>query len=110
MNKALHAVILAVFSVACSLIWLLMKLPLFLGPNYHLPGFTALCVSLRPVMIALPIIAAAYCVWVWFRKSDRSPSWTGFFAVLMSVLMLTALPAVVSACLPLYDSLNHLAR
>jgi hypothetical protein len=110
MNKALHAVILAIFTVACSLVWLLMKLPLLLGPNHPLPGFTALCVSLRPVMIALPIIAAVYCVWVWFRKSDRSPSWTGFIAVLMSVLMLTALPAAVSAYLPLYDSLNHLVR
>src|SRR3989442_9680263 len=70
MNKVLHAVILAVFTAACSLVWLLMKLPLLLGPNHPLPGFTALCVNLRPIMIALPIMAAAYCVWVWFRKSD----------------------------------------
>src|SRR6266498_4654409 len=104
MNKVLHAVILAAFTSACSLVWFLMKLPLLLGPNHPLPGFTALCVSLRPIMIALPIMAAAYCVWIWFRKSDRLPSWTGFFAVLMSVLVLAALPAVVSAYLPLYDS------
>jgi hypothetical protein len=110
MNKTLHAIILVVFTVACSLVWLLMKLPLLLGPSHPLPGFTALCVSLRPIMIVLPIVAAAYCVWIWLRKSDKLPSWIGFFAVLMGILMLLALPAVVSAYLPLYDSLNHLAR
>ena len=109
MNKFLHAVILTGFGAACGLVWLLMKLPLLLGPGHPLPGFTQLCVSLRPIMIVLPIVAAAYCLRVWFRKTDRLPSWTGFFAVLMGVLVLVTLPAVVAAYLPLYDSLNHLA-
>ena len=109
MNKFLHAVLLAGFGAACGLVWLLMRLPLLLGPGHPLPGFTQLCVSLRPIMIALPIVAAAYCLRVWFRKADRLLSWTGFFAVLMGVLVLVTLPAVVAAYLPLYDSLNHLA-
>ena len=109
MNKFLHAVILAGFGAACGLIWLLMKLPLLLGPGHPLPGFTQLSVSLRPIVIVLPIVAAAYCLRVWFRKADKLPSWTGFFAVLMGVLVLVTLPAVVAAYLPLYDSLNHLA-
>ncbi len=109
MNKLLHSVILVVFVIACGLVWLLMKLPLLLGPGHSLPGFTQLFVSLRPLMIVLPIVAAVYCLWVWFRKAEKLPSWTGFFAVLVGVLVLVALPAVIAAYLPLYDSLNHLA-
>jgi hypothetical protein len=109
-NKLVHTLVLVVFGVGCSLVWLLMKLPLLLGPGHPLPGFTQLCVSLRPIMIVLPIVAAAYCLWIWFRKPDKLPSWTGFFAVLTGVLLLVTLPAVVAAYLPLYDSLNHLAR
>ena len=109
-NKLAHTLVFAVFGVACSLVWLLMKLPLLLGPGHPLPGFTQLCVSLRPIMVLLPIAAGAYCVWIWFRKADRLPSWTGFFAVLMGALVLVSLPAVVAAYLPLYDSINRLAR
>ncbi len=114
MNKFLHAVILAVFGVACSLVWLLMKLPLLLGPGYRalypLPMFTELCVSLRPVMIVLPLVAAVYCLWIWFHKADRVPSWIGFFAIAMGVLALVMLPAMIAAYLPLYNSLNQLPR
>ena len=110
MNKFLHSVILAVFGVACGLVWLLMKLPLLLGPRHPLPAFTELCVNLRPVMVVLPILAAVYCLWIWFRKADRLPSWIGFFAVSMGILVLVTLPALVAAYLPLYSSLNQLPR
>jgi hypothetical protein len=76
--------------------------------NPSLPGFTELCISLRPVVIALPILAAAYCVWVWFRKAGRVPSWVGFFAATMGMLVLVALPAMVAAYLPLLSALNQL--
>jgi hypothetical protein len=109
MNKFLHSVILVVFCVACGLVWLLMKLPLLLGPGHPLPGFTAISVSLRPVMVVLPIVAAVYCLWIWLRKADKLPSWTGFFAVSMGVLVLVTLTALVAAYLPLYDALSHLA-
>ena len=108
MNKIFHSVILVVFIIACGLVWLLMKLPLLLGPGHPLPGFTQLCVNLRPMIIVLPIVATIYCLWVWFRKAERLPPWTGFFAVLMGVLVLVTLPAVIAAYLPLYDSLNQL--
>ena len=107
-NKLAHTLVLTGFGVACSLVWLLMKLPLLLGPGHTLPGLTQICVSLRPLMVVLPIVAAAYCVWIWFRKTDRLPSWISFFAVLMGVLVLVALPAVIAVYLPLYDSLSHL--
>jgi len=109
MNRFLHSIILVIFAVGCSLVWLLMKLPLLLGPTQPLPGFTQLCVSLRPIMIVLPILATGYCFWIWFRKAERYPSWTGFFAAAMAVLVLVTLPAIIAAYLPLYDSLNQLA-
>ena len=110
MNKLLHAVILVVFCIACSLVWLLMKLPLLLGPGRPLPGFTQLCVNLRPVMILMPAVAALYCLWIWCRKAAKLPSWIGFFAVTMGILVLTTLSAAIAAYLPLYDSLNQLAH
>jgi hypothetical protein len=109
LNKFLHGIILAVFAAGCSLVWLLMKLPLLLGPKHPLPGFTQLSVALRPVMVVLPLVAAVYCLWVWLRKSDKLPSWIGFFAVAMGVLVLMTLPAVVAAYLPLYDSVRQIA-
>jgi hypothetical protein len=109
MNKFMHSVVLVVFAIACGLVWLLMKLPLLLGPGHPLPGFTELCVSLRPLVILLPIMATAYCLWICFRKTQRLPSWIGFLAVTMGVLVFVTLPAVIAASLPLYDSLNHLA-
>ena len=86
-----------------------MKLPLLLGPGHPLPGFTQLCVGLRPIMVMLPIVAAVYCLWIWYRKADKLPSWIGFLAVLMGVWVLVTLPAVIAAYLPLYDSVRQLA-
>ena len=108
-NKLAHTLVLAVFGVACSLVWLLMKLPLLLGPGHPLPGFTQLCVGLRPIMVVLPIVAAVYCLWIWYRKADKLPSWIGYLTVLMGVLVLVTLPAVIAAYLPLYDSVRQLA-
>jgi hypothetical protein len=110
MNKFLHSVILAAFGIGCSLVWLLLKLPLLLGPGHPLPRFTELFVTLRPALIVLPIAGSIYCIWIWFRKTDRLPSWTGFFAVSMGTLALIALPAMIAAYLPLYDTVSQLAR
>ena len=100
--------VLIVFGLACGLDWLLMKLPLLLGPRHPLPGLTQACISLRPVMVVLPITAAVYCVWIWLRQADKTPSWTGFFAVVCGLLVLVTLPAVIAAYLPLYDSVGKL--
>ena len=111
MKKFIHTLVLAVFAFGCWLTWVILKLApvaVIKRANPSLPGFTELCISLRPVVIALPILAAAYCVWVWFRKAGRVPSWVGFFAATMRMLVVVALPAMVAAYLPLLSALNQL--
>jgi hypothetical protein len=112
MKKFIHALVLAIFGFGCFFTWVILALSTHglradLAP---LPSFTALCISLRPVVIALPILAAVYCVWVWFRKADRVPSWIGFFAATTGALVVVTLPAMVAAYLPLLWALNHLAN
>ena len=109
MKKFIHVLILAIFGFGCFCSWGILTL--LAGYARHanpLPSFTTLCISLRPVVIALPIIAAVYCVWVWIRKADRVPSWIGFFAAATGVLVLVTLPAMVAAYLPLLAAVIHL--
>ena len=109
MNKLIHAVILAVFGIACWFVWAMLTLTTHVRGGGELPAFTRLCVGLRPLALVLPIIAAAYCIYVWIRKADGRRSWVGFFAATMCALVLVMLPTFVAAYLPLLDSLNWLA-
>lgn len=110
MKKFVHALVLAVFGFGCWFTWAILTLaPHVRRADPALPGFTRLCISLRPLVIALPILAAIYCVWVLFRKSDRVPSWIGFFAATTGLLVLVTLPALVAAYLPLLNAINNLA-
>ena len=111
MKKLIHALVLAIFGFGCFFTWGILALATRgLLANPELPAFTALCINLRPVVIAMPILAAVYCVWVWFRKADRVPSWIGFFAATTGALVVVTLPAMVAAYLPLLWALNHLAN
>ena len=110
MKKFIHALVLAVFGIGCWVTGAILTLvPHVRRAGLELPAFTNFCVSLRPVVIALPILAAAYCVWVWFRKADRVPSWIGFFAAATGALVLVTLPAMVAAYLPLLKVVTNLA-
>jgi hypothetical protein len=109
MKKLAHLLVLAVFGIACFFLWGILRLAPAVAHGGALPGFTMLCVGLRPVLIVLPILAAAYCLWIMFRKAERLPSWVTFFATTMSVLVLVTLPTLVAAYLPLVSSINHLA-
>jgi len=112
MKKFIHAIILAVFGFGCLCTWGLLGLaptPLIRHLDLSLPAFTVLCISLRPVLMALPAVAAAYCLWVWCRKADRVPSWTGFFAAAMGALVMVTLPVMVAVYLPLLEAMNNLA-
>ena len=110
MNKFIHAVILAVFCIACFFTWGMLGLTIHIDEHSPLPGFTRLCMGLRPVLIVLPIIAAAYCIYVWIRKSQGGRSWVNFFAATMCVLVLVTLPTCVAAYLPLIASMERLAE
>jgi len=109
MNKLIHAVILAVFGIACWFVWGMLTLTTHVGGEGPLPAFTRLCLGLRPVAVVLPIVAAAYCLYVWIRKADGRRSWVGFFAATMCALVLVTFPTFVAAYLPLVNSLNRLA-
>jgi len=109
MKKLAHILVLAVFAVACWLLWCILHLPSLVAHGQTLPAFTLLCVGLRPVLMVLPILAAAYCLRVLFRKAEGLPSWVSFFATTMSVLVLVTLPTLIAVYLPLASSINHLA-
>ena len=70
-KKLTHAVILAIFGFNCWVLWGLLglvpiteRMLLYGRP----PLFTTLCISLRPVLIIVPILAAVYCFWVWVSQ------------------------------------------
>ena len=110
MNKGAHALILAVFAAACWFLWAILTLAPKIAHFGALPQFTAFFIAgLRPVTIAMPLLAAAYCLWIWFRKADRLPSWVVFFATTMSILVLVTLPTLIAALLPLINVADHLA-
>jgi hypothetical protein len=110
MKKLIHAFVLAVFGFGCWFTWAILTLsPHVRRANPELPGFTIFCMHLRPVVIALPVLAALYCLMVWFRRGDRVPSWVGFFAVTTGALVLMGFPAMVAAYLPLLQEVNTLA-
>jgi len=109
MKKLAHILVLAVFGVACWFLWGILHLAPVVAHGGALPGFTTLCVELRPVLVVLPILAAAYCLGILVLKAERSPSWVPFFATTMSVLVLVTLPTLVAAYLPLVSSINGLA-
>lgn len=107
-NKFVHTLILAVFGFGCLFTWLLLTHGYMKLANHPLPGFSSLCVSLRSVVIALPIMAALYCLWVWFRKADRVPSWIGFFAITTAGFVLVTFPAMVGAYFSLFSVVANL--
>lgn len=95
-NKTVHLIIFAVFSFSCWLTWLTLTQGMLHIPGHPIPWFSALCYNLHPVLLALPILALVYCLCVWFRKSDKVPSWLGFFAAAVGSFMLFGFPAVVA--------------
>jgi len=111
MNKIAHGIVLAWFGVACWLVWALLQLPLMVrlpGVELHLPAFTRFCMAVGPfVVIGLATLAAAYCVWVWCRKTETRASWVGFLATATGSLFLVTLPIVLAIYLPLVNALQH---
>ena len=110
MNKLAHTLILAVFGIACLFLWGILTLAPNVSHGHALPGFTLFCLALRPVMLVLPLMAAVYCLWIWFRKADRLPSWVVFFAATMSILVLVTLPTLIAAYLPLINAVNQMTN
>ena len=110
MNKIIHGVVLALFGAACWFTSLILRLAPMANHGRQLPAFTRLCMALGPmILLAFGISAAAYCVWIWLRKTDKPASWVGFLATSVAALGLVLLPTIVAIYLPLVDALNVLA-
>jgi hypothetical protein len=111
MNKIIHGVVLALFGVACWFVSTILRLPYMAVRGRPLPAFTSLCMAVGPyLLLCLGIVATAYCLRVWTRKSDPGHSWVAFLATSVAALGLVMLPTIVAIYLPVVDALNHLAR
>lgn len=109
MNKLLHGGILAVFAFACLLMWGMLTL-VSNGPmSIDAPAFTRLWADLRWIFWVLPIVAAGYCCFVFFRKDLPQGNWFGFFAAVMTALVLMLLLTLVAVWLPLVVRFTELA-
>jgi hypothetical protein len=111
-NKIAHGVILAFFGMACWFVWAVLQLPAMVrlhGVELHLPAFTTLCIAMGTwIVVCLAVLATAYCIRVWMRKSDVRSSWVAFLATVTAALLFVTLPAIIAIYLPLVDALHHL--
>ena len=71
-----------------------------------LPYFTDLCIVLRPVLIAMPAVAAAYYLWLWFHKEEKISRWMGFVVATMTALIIFVVPAMSTSYLLMIDQVE----
>jgi hypothetical protein len=110
MKKLTTALVLAVFFFNCWLAWAMLALLLDVRhAGRVLPYFTNLCISLRPLLVVLPLVAGAYGLWLWFRKPENVPEWTRFILTTMTVLILFVFPPTLTSCLIFIDLMRSLA-
>ena len=102
MNKLIHGLIAVSFAFACLCLWGMLTLTSHVPPRVagQVPAFTQFCIGLRPLFVVLPVVAAAYCLYVWIRKTDHRHSWVPFFATTMGCLMVVMLPTIIAVWLP----------
>ena len=109
MKKITSALVLAVFGFNCWFAWAMLTLLLDVrNAGRGLPYFTNLCISLRSLLVVLPIVAAAYGLWLWFRKPENVPAWTGFIVITMTVLILFVFPAMLTSYWLVIDPMKSL--
>jgi hypothetical protein len=108
-NKLANGIVLAFYGMACWFAWASFKVPAMVKPGLQQPAFTRLCVAVGPaVVIALAVLATAYCLWVWFRNGQNRNSWVAFLATATSALLFVTLPSAIATSLALINAVNHL--
>ncbi len=71
MKKLTCALVLVVFGFSCLLASAMLTLMFDVrNAGRALPYFTNLCIAFRPVLIALPVLAAGYYLWLWLRREE----------------------------------------
>src|ERR1035441_1263149 len=104
MKKITCGLVLGAFGSSCFLAWAMLTLIFDVrSAGLEVPYFTDLCIVLRPVLIALPVLAAAYYLWLWFHKEERVSRWMGFVMATMTVLIVFVLPAMSTSYLLMID-------
>lgn len=107
MKKLTCALVLAVFGSCSWLAWATLGLLLQVKNGGRvLPQFTGACISLRPVLIALPCAATGYYLWLWLRKEEKASHWTGLVVSSMVALLVFVLPAISTSYLVMIDQVK----
>lgn len=114
MNKLAHGFVVAAFAAACGGLWSILTLSeqtaIRMLEGNPLPAFVRLCLGLKSYLWVLPLLALAYCLVVWVRKSDGQKTWVGFFATTVYAVVLLAFPVVISCWLMLTQLLLLAAK
>jgi hypothetical protein len=108
MNKLIHGLIAAFFAFACLCLWGMLNLTshVMFRVSDNPPAFTQFCIGLKPLYVVLPIVAVAYCFYVWIRKADTRRSWVSFFAATMGSLVVVMLPTLLAIWLPVIQFMD----
>jgi hypothetical protein len=107
MKKLTCSLVLGVFVSCCLLAWSMLSLILDVrNAGRGIPYLSNLCIALRPALLMLPMVAAAYCLWLWVRKDYQDSRWVGFVVATMAVLMLFVLPAISTSYLLMIDQVR----
>ena len=102
MTKLTNVLVLGVFAGSCLIARAMLTLMLEVrNTGRMLPYWSNLCISLRPLLMFMPIAAAAYCLWLWLRKGEEASRGTGFVLATMTLLILFVLPAIATSYLPM---------
>ena len=109
-----HGLVLAFFSIGCLFLWWVLLVPQMMEgmlvkmSAQPLPAFSRLVMGCGSFLYVPPLLAAAYCIYVWIRKSRPTSSWMGFFATTVAILVLLTLLTVFAGLLPVIAFLNQL--
>jgi hypothetical protein len=114
-NLIIHGVILAFFSVACWFLWGVMQVPRMLAGSGGqldrlIPAFTRLLMDYSSFLAVPPLLALAYCLIAFCRKSSIKTSWMGFFAATFGTILLLALPIILAVLLPYVEWIHQQPR
>jgi hypothetical protein len=107
MTKLANVLVLGVFAGSCLLARAMLTLMLEVrNAGRVLPYWTNLCISLRPLLLLMPIAAAVCCVWLLLRKGESSSRGTAFVAATMTLLILFVLPAIGTSYVLMMDQVR----
>jgi uncharacterized membrane protein YcjF (UPF0283 family) len=114
MNKVAHGLVAAAFAMACCCLWAILlvveQTAIRMTTAAPLPAFARLCFTLRPFLLLLPLLALAYCMFVWVRKSYGQKSWMAFFATTLYALVLLGFPVTLTGWILLVQLIEIAAK